>query len=51
VKRKKNDTLKLSVKQDMTRAKQIKSLVRLITNDLGILKYPLVSTNQCVFGV
>lgn len=42
----KEDTLKLSVKQDMTRAKQIKSLVRLITNDLGYLNIPLVATNH-----
>lgn len=40
------DTLKLNVKQDMTRAKQIKSLVRLITNDLGYLNIPLVATNH-----
>jgi len=38
----KEDTLK----QDMTRAKQIKSLVRLITNDLGYLNIPLVATNH-----
>jgi len=42
----KEDTLKLTVKQDMTRAKQIKSLVRLITNDLGYLNIPLVCTNH-----
>lgn len=42
----KEDTLKLNVKQDMTRAKQIKSLVRLITNDLGYLNIPLVATNH-----
>jgi len=42
----KADTLKLDVKQDMTRAKQIKSLVRLITNDLGYLNIPLVATNH-----
>ena len=42
----KADTLKLDVKQDMTRAKQIKSLVRLITNDLGYLNIPLVCTNH-----
>lgn len=49
----KEDTLKLSVKQDMTRAKQIKSLVRLITNDLGYLNIPLVATNHvylCLAG-
>jgi len=49
----KEDTLKLSVKQDMTRAKQIKSLVRLITNDLGYLNIPLVATNHvylCLTG-
>ena len=40
------DTLKLNIKQDMTRAKQIKSLVRLITNDLGYLNIPLVATNH-----
>lgn len=40
------DTLKLDIKQDMTRAKQIKSLVRLITNDLGFLGIPLVATNH-----
>ena len=42
----KEDTLKLAMKQDMTRAKQIKSLVRLITNDLGYLNIPLVCTNH-----
>jgi len=42
----KEDTLKLTVKQDMTRAKQLKSLVRLITNDLGYLNIPLVATNH-----
>lgn len=42
----KEDTLKLNVKQDMTRAKQLKSLVRLITNDLGYLNIPLVATNH-----
>lgn len=42
----KEDTLKLANKQDMTRAKQIKSLVRLITNDLGYLNIPLVATNH-----
>ena len=42
----KSDTLNLSIKQDMTRAKQIKSLVRLITNDLGYLNIPLVCTNH-----
>ena len=42
----KDDTLKLNIKQDMTRAKQIKSLVRLITNDLGYLNIPLVCTNH-----
>jgi RecA/RadA recombinase len=42
----KEDTLNLNVKQDMTRAKQIKSLVRLITNDLGYLNIPLVATNH-----
>lgn len=42
----KADTLKLDIKQDMTRAKQIKSLVRLITNDLGFLGIPLVATNH-----
>ena len=42
----KEDTLKLNIKQDMTRAKQIKSLVRLITNDLGYLNIPLVCTNH-----
>ena len=42
----KSDTLSLNIKQDMTRAKQIKSLVRLITNDLGYLNIPLVCTNH-----
>lgn len=42
----KDDTLKFASKQDMTRAKQIKSLVRLITNDLGYLNIPLVATNH-----
>jgi RecA/RadA recombinase len=42
----KEDTLKFASKQDMTRAKQIKSLVRLITNDLGYLNIPLVATNH-----
>lgn len=42
----KEDTLKQTVKQDMTRAKQIKSLMRLITNDLGRLNIPLVATNH-----
>jgi RecA/RadA recombinase len=49
----KEDTLKLAMKQDMTRAKQIKSLVRLITNDLGYLNIPLVCTNHvylCLAG-
>jgi archaellum biogenesis ATPase FlaH len=49
----KADTLKLDIKQDMTRAKQIKSLVRLITNDLGFLGIPLVATNHiylCLTG-
>ncbi len=40
------DVLLLKNKQDMTRAKQIKSLVRLITNDLGYLNIPLVATNH-----
>ena len=43
----KEDTIKLNIKQDMgIRAKQIKSLVRLITNDLGFLNIPLVATNH-----
>ena len=42
----KGDVLSLKNKQDMTRAKQIKSLVRLITNDLGYLNIPLVATNH-----
>jgi len=43
----KDDTMKLNIKQDMgIRAKQIKSLVRLITNDLGYLNIPLVATNH-----
>ena len=42
----KNDVLSLRNKQDMTRAKQIKSLVRLITNDLGYLNIHLVATNH-----
>jgi RecA/RadA recombinase len=42
----KEDTLKLKSKQDMTRAKQLKSLVRLITSDLGYLNIPLVATNH-----
>lgn len=42
----KEDTLKQAVKQDMTRAKQIKSLMRLITSDLGRLNIPLVATNH-----
>lgn len=42
----KEDTLKYASKQDMTRAKQIKSLVRLITNDLGYLNIPLIATNH-----
>lgn len=42
----KDDVLSLKNKQDMTRAKQIKSLVRLITNDLGYLNIPLVATNH-----
>jgi RecA/RadA recombinase len=49
----KEDTLKQTVKQDMTRAKQIKSLMRLITNDLGRLNIPLVATNHiylCLAG-
>ncbi len=49
----KDDTLKLNIKQDMTRAKQIKSLLRLITNDLGYLNIPLVATNHvylCLTG-
>lgn len=49
----KEDTLKLKSKQDMTRAKQLKSLVRLITSDLGYLNIPLVATNHvylCLAG-
>lgn len=49
----KTDVLALKSKQDMTRAKQIKSLVRLITNDLGYLNIPLIVTNHvylCLTG-
>jgi RecA/RadA recombinase len=42
----KGDVLLMKNKQDMTRAKQIKSLMRLITNDLGHLNIPLVATNH-----
>ncbi len=42
----KGDVLAMKNKQDMTRAKQIKSLMRLITNDLGALNIPLVATNH-----
>lgn len=42
----KEDSLKMASKQDMTRAKQLKSLVRLITSDLGYLGIPLVATNH-----
>ena len=42
----KADTLNMKSKADMTRAKQIKSLVRLITNDLGYLNIPLIATNH-----
>lgn len=42
----KEDVLSFKSKQDMTRAKQIKSLVRLITNELGSLNIPLVATNH-----
>jgi hypothetical protein len=42
----KSDVLLMKNKQDMTRAKQIKSLMRLITNDLGYLNIPLVATNH-----
>jgi RecA/RadA recombinase len=47
----KADTLKLDIKQDMTRAKQLKSLVRLITNDLGYLNIPLVATNHVYLSI
>lgn len=43
----------MASKQDMTRAKQLKSLVRLITSDLGYLGIPLVATNHvylCLTG-
>lgn len=42
----KEDSLKMASRQDMTRAKQLKSLVRLITSDLGYLGIPLVATNH-----
>jgi recombination protein RecA len=42
----KEDALKGETKTDMTRAKIIKSMLRLITNDLGYLNIPLVATNH-----
>lgn len=41
-----DDALKGDNKQDMTRAKVIKSMFRLITNDLGYLNIPLIATNH-----
>jgi len=42
----KEDAMKGETKTDMTRAKIIKSMLRLITNDLGFLNIPLVATNH-----
>lgn len=36
-------------KQDMTRAKALKSLFRIISSDLGYLKIPMVATNQIYY--
>ena len=40
------DAMEGKHKQDMSRAKAIKSLFRVITNDLGYLNIPLVATNH-----
>lgn len=45
-KKEKEDALKGENKSDMTRAKVIKSMFRLITNDLGYLNIPLIATNH-----
>jgi hypothetical protein len=47
------DALDAKNKQDMTRAKSIKSLFRIISSDLGYLNIPLVATNHiymCLTG-
>jgi len=41
-----DDALSGKQKQDMTRAKSIKSLFRIISSDLGYLNIPLVATNH-----
>jgi len=41
-----DDALEGKQKQDMTRAKAIKSLFRIISSDLGYLNIPLVATNH-----
>lgn len=40
------DAIKGDNKQDMSRAKQIKSLLRIIIDDLGYLSIPLLATNH-----
>ena len=42
----KNDLLKGDMKQDMTRAKQLNSMFRSISSDLGYLDIPLVCANH-----
>jgi len=47
------DAIKGDNKQDMSRAKQIKSLLRIIIDDLGYLSIPLLATNHiylCLTG-
>lgn len=41
-----DDAIKGNDKQDMSRAKQIKSLMRIIIDDLGYLGVPLLATNH-----
>lgn len=42
----KSDLLKGDMKQDMTRAKQLNSLFRSISNDLGFLEIPMICCNH-----
>lgn len=41
-----DDAIKGDIKADMTRAKQLKSLFRIITMDINLLKIPLVCVNH-----
>lgn len=41
-----NDAIEGNNKQDMTRAKSLKSMFRIISSDLGFLEIPLVMTNH-----